>query len=63
MASVLNRPFFHNEDAAYPKLESIVWPNGPVCPHCGSTDRMKRMGGQQSVPACTNATRAESRAA
>ncbi len=35
MASVLNQPFFQNEEAAYAKLESIVWPNGPVCPHCG----------------------------
>jgi hypothetical protein len=31
MASVLNQPYFQNEDAAYAKLESIVWPNGAPC--------------------------------
>ena len=36
MPSVLNQPFFQDEEAAYAKLESIVWPHGPVCPHCGS---------------------------
>ncbi len=50
MASVLSQAFFHDEDAAYAKLESIVWPNGAVCPHCGCTDRMKRMGGTATRP-------------
>jgi transposase-like protein len=45
MASVLNAPHFQDETTAYAKLESLVWPNGPVCPHCRSTDRMKLMGG------------------
>jgi transposase-like protein len=50
MASVLNQSFFQNEEAAYAKLESIVWPNGPVCPHCGSMDRMKKMNGKATRP-------------
>ncbi len=50
MASVLSQAFFHDEAAAYTKLESIVWPNGAVCPHCGCTDRMKRMGGTATRP-------------
>ena len=50
MASVLNQPSFHDEMAAYAKLESIVWPNGAVCPHCGSLDKMKRMGGTATRP-------------
>ncbi len=50
MASVLSQAFFHDETAAYAKLESIVWPNGAVCPHCGCTDRMKRMGGTATRP-------------
>ena len=33
--SILNATFFHDEEAAYAKLESILWPNGPECPHCG----------------------------
>ncbi len=50
MASVLNQPFFQDEEAAYVKLEGIIWPHGPVCPHCGSTDRMKKMGGTATRP-------------
>jgi transposase-like protein len=50
MASILNAPHFQNEPAAYAKLESLVWPDGPVCPHCGSTDRMKLMGGKATRP-------------
>ena len=50
MASVLNQPFFQNEEAAYAKLESIVWPNGPVCPHCGCIERMKKMNGKATRP-------------
>jgi transposase-like protein len=50
MASVLSAPHFQDETAAYAKLESLVWPNGPVCPHCGSTDRMKLMGGNATRP-------------
>jgi hypothetical protein len=26
---------FHNDDAARVYLESVLWPDGPVCPHCG----------------------------
>lgn len=33
--SVLNAPHFQNEEAAFAKVESIIWPNGPICPHCG----------------------------
>ena len=50
MANVLNQPYFQDENAAYAKLESIVWPNGAVCPHCGSADKMRRMGGTATRP-------------
>ncbi|WP_138422059.1 IS1595 family transposase [Maritimibacter alexandrii] len=33
--SILSRPYFHNEEAAYDHLESVLWPDGPECPHCG----------------------------
>lgn len=36
--SVLARPYFHDEAAAFAHLESVLWPNGPVCPHCGSVN-------------------------
>lgn len=34
--SVLSRPYFHCEEAAFAHLESIVWADGVRCPHCGS---------------------------
>src|ERR1700704_4260842 len=29
---------FHNEDAARAFLEVTLWPDGPVCPHCGAVN-------------------------
>lgn len=34
---------FADEDAAREWLEAKRWPNGPVCPHCGVTDRAYRL--------------------
>jgi len=34
--SVLSKPYFHDEAEAFKHLEGILWPEGPVCPHCGS---------------------------
>ena len=48
MASVLNELYFHDEAAAFEALEAIVWPNGPVCPHCGGTDRIGKLEGVRS---------------
>jgi transposase-like protein len=45
MASVLSAPHYHNEDAAFAYVERIIWPNGPVCPHCGGVERISKMGG------------------
>lgn len=33
--SILNRPYFRDEEAAFGFLEGILWPDGAVCPHCG----------------------------
>jgi len=38
--SVLSRPYFHNEQAAFDFVEAIIWPQGPVCPHCGGFERI-----------------------
>jgi transposase-like protein len=50
MASVLNEVYFHDEAAAFEALETILWPNGPTCPHCGATDRLNRLADQRSKP-------------
>ena len=48
MASVLSAPHFHDEQAAYKYLEARVWPNGPVCPHCGGVERISKMEGKST---------------
>jgi transposase-like protein len=48
MKSVLSDKHFHNEEAAYAFVEARVWPNGPVCPHCGGVDRISKMGGKST---------------
>lgn len=42
----LHSPEFHNEDAAFRHFESIVWPDGPCCPHCGGFERLIRLKGK-----------------
>jgi transposase-like protein len=34
--STISVPYLHDEAAAFAHLESVLWPEGPVCPHCGS---------------------------
>jgi transposase-like protein len=48
MKSVLSDKHFHNEAAAYAFVEARVWPNGPVCPHCGGVERIGKMGGKST---------------
>ena len=50
MASILDKPFFRDEAAAYAKVESIIWPNGPVCVHCGETNRIGLLKGKATRP-------------
>lgn len=44
--SILSAPYFHDEEAAFAKLESILWVGGPVCPHCGGLDRVSAIKGK-----------------
>lgn len=46
--SVLSAPHFHNEAAAYRFVEARIWPNGPICPHCGGVERIGKMGGKST---------------
>src|ERR1700723_3497962 len=52
MASVLDSPHFQDETAAYPHVEALLWPTGPVCPHCGncSADKIGRLNGKTARP-------------
>lgn len=45
---VLDQKHFHDEHAAYAYLETRIWPNGPICPHCGGVDRISKMQGKST---------------
>jgi transposase-like protein len=46
--SIISSPHFHNEEAAYAFVETRIWPDGPVCPKCGSKERIGKMGGKST---------------
>ncbi|MEI9927978.1 MAG: IS1595 family transposase [Sphingomonas sp.] len=48
MTSALSAPHFHNEEAAYAYVEARIWPEGPVCPHCGGLERISKMQGKST---------------
>lgn len=48
MSSALSAPHFHNEEAAYAFIEARLWPEGPVCPHCGGVERISKMQGKST---------------
>ena len=52
--SILNEAHFHDEAAAITRLESIVWPDGPVCPHCDHTGETYEIKGVRSKPSKKN---------
>ncbi|MGP9819630.1 transposase [Salinarimonas sp. NSM] len=41
---------FCTEEEAYRFVESRVWPDGPICPHCGRGDRIGRLAGKAPKP-------------
>ena len=43
---IFDAPRFTDDNAARDHLEAIRWPKGPVCPHCGGTERNSRLNGK-----------------
>lgn len=41
--SSLSAPYLHDEAAAHEFLESVLWPAGAVCPHCGGSERITKV--------------------
>jgi transposase-like protein len=39
---------YKNQTAARKYLERVRWPDGPVCPHCGSVDNANRITGKSA---------------
>ncbi|HXY21958.1 MAG TPA: IS1595 family transposase [Burkholderiaceae bacterium] len=46
----LSAPHFHDETKAREYLESLRWPNGPICPHCGSVKTPYKLEGKSHRP-------------
>lgn len=44
--SILSAKVLQSEAAAIAWVEARVWPDGPVCPHCGGVERIGKMGGK-----------------
>jgi transposase-like protein len=39
---------FTDNDVAREAIEALMWPNGPVCPHCGCTGKIGKVEGKSS---------------
>jgi transposase-like protein len=51
MTATLQNPIFTDEDKAREALEATRWPDGPVCPHCGTIgDRIALVAGKKHRP-------------
>lgn len=48
MPSILSAKHFHDEEAAFTFVESRLWPDGPICPHCGGFERIGRLKGKST---------------
>ena len=48
--SDFSNPIFHDETKARKWLEARLWPDGPICPHCGTIDEATLMKGKSHRP-------------
>lgn len=46
----LTAKIYTDETAARKHLEALLWPNGPVCPHCGSLEAATKLKGKSTRP-------------
>ena len=49
-AAKFQSPIFTDETAAREALEAVRWPNGPVCPHCGSVEGIAALTTKSARP-------------
>jgi transposase-like protein len=52
MTAVFQNPIFQDETKAREALEAVLWPEGPVCRHCGNSDpeKIAKMEGKSHRP-------------
>jgi transposase-like protein len=48
--SLADNPIFHDAEAAREWLETRLWPEGPVCPHCGLVGAAYKMRNKSQRP-------------
>jgi len=48
--SIFDEPRFKDPSAAREHLQAIRWPRGPVCPHCGAPDPIRKLNGKAHRP-------------
>ena len=48
----LTDPIYFDADKAREHLESLHWPQGPVCPHCGVVNEATMVGGKAARKGC-----------
>lgn len=46
----LQNPIYTDDNAAREHLESLRWPNGPICPHCGVVGNAVALNGKSTRP-------------
>jgi transposase-like protein len=47
MTADMQNPIFNDEDKAREALEAVRWPDGPICPHCGSYENIAKVEGMK----------------
>lgn len=52
--SVLSKPYFHDEAAAFTFVEGVIWGGEPSCPHCGVVGKVYALTGVRSKPSKKN---------
>ena len=50
MTCDLTNPIFTDEDAARKHFETLRWPDGPICPHCGTVNEATELQGESTRP-------------
>ena len=50
MTCDLTAKFFNDETAARIHFEALRWPNGPICPHCGTLGEATELKGKSTRP-------------
>ena len=46
----LTNPVYSDANKAREHLEALHWPHGPVCPRCGTLDRITKLAGKSTRP-------------